>query len=239
MAAQRQVEPERLAQFTPLEDALRALGLTVWAMVDLEADDALAAAARQAAADPRVERVVICTPDKDLGQCVVEDRVVQWDRMRDVVRDADGVFAKTGVLPASIPDWLALVGDSADGFPGLPGFGAKSTAALLMRFGHLEQIPADPAAWGPGIRGAARLGATLAEHRDLALRFRTLATLRADAELGTTVDDLRWTGPTDEFPAVCDHYDVPDLVDRVAALAERAASAPAGTSPPPAQDVPL
>jgi 5'-3' exonuclease len=211
--------PQLLAQFEPLEEALRALGLVVWPMVEFEADDALAAAAAQAAADPRVRRVVIATPDKDLGQCVVDDHVVQWDRMRDAVRNAAGVLAKTGVAPASIPDWLALVGDSADGFPGLPGFGAKTAATLLRRFGHLEAVPEDPTAWGEGIRAAGKLAKTLDEGRELVLLFRTLATLVTDLDLGTTVNDLAWTGPTADFPQVCATYDAHDLVDRVAALA--------------------
>lgn len=210
--------PELTAQFEPLEHALAALGLVVWAMTDLEADDALATAARQAAADPRVDQVVIATPDKDLGQCVRGDAVVQWDRMRGTVRDADGVFEKTGVTPPSIPDWLALVGDSADGFPGIPGFGAKTATALLGRFGHLEQIPDDPGAWGTGVRGAARLSRTLARQRPEVLLFKKLATLVDDADLGTSVDDLEWRGPGPDFEAVCAEYGVADLVDRVAAL---------------------
>jgi 5'-3' exonuclease len=213
-----------LAQFEPLEEALRALGLIVWPMVDFEADDALAAAASQAAADERVRCVVIATPDKDLGQCVVDDRIVQWDRMRDAVRDEAGVLAKTGVPPSSIPDWLALVGDSADGFPGLPGFGAKTAATLLRRFGHLEAVPEDPSAWGEGVRAAGKLAATLRAGRETAYLFRGLATLVADLDLGTTMDDLAWSGPTADFPLVCATYDAPDLVDRVAALvAARAA----------------
>jgi 5'-3' exonuclease len=213
--------PELLAQFEPLEAALRALGLVVWPMVEVEADDALAAAAAQAAADRRVRRVVIATPDKDLGQCVVGDRVVQWDRRRDVVRDAAGILDKTGVAPQSVPDWLALVGDSADGFPGLPGFGAKTAAALLRRFGHLEAVPDDAQAWGEAIRGAPRLAATLRDSRRLAYLFRTLATLVTDLDLGTTVDDLAWTGPAADFARICETYDVPDLPDRVAALVAR------------------
>ncbi|CAN5363141.1 hypothetical protein BH23ACT9_BH23ACT9_16490 [soil metagenome] len=225
--------PELTGQFHPLEEALRALGVVVWAMTELEADDALATAAAQAAADPRVTQVVIATPDKDLGQCVVGDRVVQWDRIRNTVRDADGVIAKAGVPPVSIPDWLALVGDSADGFPGLPGFGAKTAAVLLTRFGHLDHIPDDPAEWGAGIRGAAKLGVTLRAQRAEALLFRTLATLVEDADLGTTVDDLRWTGPTADFDAVCADYDLDDLPDRVAALAS------AGSATGAAADVAL
>lgn len=213
------VPPELLAQFEPLEEALRALGLVVWPMVAYEADDALASAATQAAADPRVRRVVIATPDKDLGQCVAGDRVVQWDRLRDVVRDAAGVRAKTGVDPASVPDWLALVGDSADGFPGLPGFGAKTSAALLQRFGHLDAVPDDPAEWGGGIRSPAKLALVLQAGRPAAERFRTLATLVTDVALGTTVDDLAWTGPRADFHELCARYETPELVGRVAALA--------------------
>ncbi len=211
------VPPELLDQFTPLEDALRALGLVVWAMEELEADDALAAAAAQADADDRVAKVIIATPDKDLGQCVRGDRVIQWDRMRGTTRDADGVFDKTGVTPAQIPDWLGLVGDSADGFPGLPGFGAKTAAALLTRFGHIDDIPDDHAAGGT-VRGAAKLAGVLRENRQEALLFRTIATLVDDADLGTTVDDLEWTGPTLDFEAICAEYDCDDLLDRVAAL---------------------
>ncbi len=209
---------ELMAQFHPLEDALRAMGLTVWAMDELEADDALASAAATAAADERVQQVVIATPDKDLGQCVRGTRVIQWDRMRDKVRDAEGVLDKMGVPPESVPDWLALVGDTADGFPGLPGFGAKTAATLLTRFGHIDAIPTDPADWGTGVRGAARLGETLTQQRNEALLFRTLATLVDDAALGTTVDDLEWTGPTADFPAVCEEFGVEDLPDRLAAL---------------------
>jgi 5'-3' exonuclease len=223
--------PQLLAQFEPLEEALRALGLVVWPMVGYEADDALAAAAAHAAADRRVRQVVIATPDKDLGQCVAGDRIVQWDRMRDIVRDADGVLAKAGVPPASVPDWLALVGDSADGFPGLPGFGAKTAATLLQRFGHLEAVPDDPLEWEEGIRGAGKLAATLREARELAYLFRTLATLVTDIDLGTTVDDLAWSGARDDFPLVCEAYGAVDLVDRVAALA--AARAAPGTAHPP------
>ncbi|MEO2108806.1 MAG: 5'-3' exonuclease H3TH domain-containing protein [Actinomycetota bacterium] len=212
--------PELTAQFHPLEDALRALGLTVWAMTDLEADDALATAAAQAAADDRVEQVVIATPDKDLGQCVVGDRVVQWDRMRGTVRDADGVFDKFGVPPAAIPDWLALVGDTADGFPGIPGFGAKTAATLLTRFGRIVDIPTDPTGWGKGVRGAARLAETLAERRAEAELFTTLATLVTDGDIGTTVDDLEWTGPTEDFAQLCTTLDADDLPERVAAVLE-------------------
>lgn len=209
---------ELTAQFGPVEDAVRALGVTVWAMTELEADDALASAAHKAAGDRRVDQVVIATPDKDLAQAVTAAKIIQWDRMRDTVRDADAVFEKFGVMPESIPDWLALVGDSADGFPGVPGFGAKTAATLLTRFGHLEQIPADPSEWGAGVRGAKRLARTLAEQRPQAILFKTLATLVDDADLGTSVDDLRWTGPGPDFAEVCRQYELEDLPGRVDAL---------------------
>ena len=220
------VPAELAAQFEPLEDALRALGLVVWPMEELEADDAMASAAAQAAADDRVDQVVIATPDKDLGQCVRGTRVIQWDRMRGNVRDADGVFDKFGVPPEAIADWLALVGDSADGFPGIPGFGAKTAAKLLTRFGGIDAIPPDPDDWGKGIRSAARLGSTLSDKRNEALLFRRLATLVDDADLGTTVDDLEWTGPADGFADVCRDYDSPDLIGRVEVLLSGTGTAP-------------
>ena len=220
---------ELLDQFIPFEEAAQALGLVVWPMIELEADDALAAAARVADADPAVEQVVIATPDKDLAQCVRGDRVVQWDRMRRIVRDEAGVIEKYGVAPASIPDWLALVGDSSDGFPGLPGFGAKTAAAVLRRWGHLDAIPVDARDWDVDVRGRPALAATLAAQRDAALLFRTLATLVDDADLGTTVEDLRWTGPTDRFPAIAQAVGAPDLPGRVERLAARRARS--GTDP--------
>lgn len=213
------VEPDLLSQFGLLEDALRALGLRVWAMVEYEADDALAAGAAVAAADERVERVFICTPDKDLAQCVVGDRVVQFDRRTRRVIDADGVVAKFGVPPASIPDYLALVGDDADGFPGLPGWGAKSSARVLARYGRIEEIPARAIDWDVQVRGATRLAATLSQQRDLAMLFRRLATLIVDAPVGAAVDELRWTGPTVDFPAICAQLEAPDLLERASALA--------------------
>ena len=216
-----------LGQFEPFEVALEALGVVVWPMVELEADDGLAAAARQAAADPRVERVTILTPDKDLAQCVVGDRVVQEDRMRRVVRDEAATLAKYGVAPASIPDWLALVGDSADGYPGLPGFGAKGAAAVLRRWGTIEAIPARAAAWDCEVRGALALAATLAAQRDAAALFKVLATLVADADLGTDVDDLRWRGPTADLRPIATALGAPDLAVRAERLA--AARADRGT----------
>jgi 5'-3' exonuclease len=213
------IDPVLRAQFEPLEEALAALGVVVWPMVEFEADDALAAAAVLAAADPRVGQVVICTPDKDLAQCVRGERIVQLDRRRRETRDEAGVVQRFGVPPASIPDWLALVGDSADGYPGLPGWGAASAAAVLARYGHLERIPESAAGWAVPVRGAARLAATLAERREDALRFRTLATLRTDAPIGTDVDGLRWVGPRPDFPAWAARLGSPALQERAAALA--------------------
>jgi 5'-3' exonuclease len=215
------MDPVLYAQFEPLEEALRALGVAVWPMVEFEADDALAAAAAIAAADARVEQVVICTPDKDLAQCVRGDRVVQLDRRRGEQRDEAGVVKKFGVPPASIPDWLALVGDSADGFPGLPGWGATSAATVLARYGHLERIPERAADWDVSVRGAARLALTLADQGERARLFRTLATLRADAPIGTDVDALRWVGLRPELAAWSERLGSPSLQDRAAKLAAR------------------
>jgi 5'-3' exonuclease len=212
------VDPDLFTQFPLLEEALTALGVAVWAMVDYEADDALASAAMTAAADKRVKQVVICTPDKDLGQCV-GGKVVQYDRRQDAWRDADGVREKFGVPPASIPDWLALVGDTADGFPGLPGFGAKTAAALLARYGTIAAIPTDPAAWDvAGVRGAAKLSATLNAGRDVAALFKDLATLRSDADVGS-VDDWEWQGPNDDFADWCDSFGWPRLAEQAEKLA--------------------
>jgi 5'-3' exonuclease len=211
------LDPELFGQFEMMEEALTALGVAVWAMVELEADDALASAAKVAAKERRVKQVIICTPDKDLGQCV-GGKVVQLDRRKELLLDPDGVKDKFGVPPESIPDWLALVGDSADGFPGLPGFGAKSAAALLTRYGHLEKIPDDGRLWDvPGLRGVDRLAATLSAGRDVVALFKVLATLRTDADVGT-VDDWEWTGPTKDFPAWCERFDQPRLLQRAQKL---------------------
>jgi 5'-3' exonuclease len=211
------VDPLLKAQFPVVEDALRAAGFTVWPMVEQEADDALAAGALVAAADERVERVVICTPDKDLGQCV-GGKVWQWDRRQDKWFDAAGIHERLGVLPASIPDLLALVGDSADGFPGLPGWGAKSAAAVLDRWGHLEDIPTDPLEWDAGVRGAAKLNATLREQFALALLFRRIATVETDAPVGD-LDDWRWTGPAAGFAEVAGALGDERLAERADRLA--------------------
>jgi 5'-3' exonuclease len=198
------IDPDLLAQFPLLEQALVALGVAVWPMVDFEADDALAAAAAKAADDPRVERVIICTPDKDLAQCVRGTRVVQFDRRKRIMRDEAGVVAKFGVKPESIPDYLALVGDAADGFPGLPGWGARSAAAVLARFIHFETIPPDWREWHVNVTSPARLAATFEKERDRAFLFRDLATLRTDIDLFQSVDDLKWNGPTAAFNAMAD-----------------------------------
>jgi 5'-3' exonuclease len=202
------VERDLLEQFHPLEEALAAAGFVVWPMIEFEADDALGAAARIAADDPRVERVIICTPDKDLAQCVRGTRVVQLNRRTRVILDEEGVVKKFGVPPASIPDYLALVGDSADGYPGLPGWGAKSTAAVLARFGHIEDIPADAGEWHVNAANPAALARTLGEGRERALLFRTLATLRTDLPLFGDVDDLRWRGPTAAFEPLAARMDL-------------------------------
>jgi 5'-3' exonuclease len=196
------VDPQLLSQFPLLEEALRALGVVVWAMEEYEADDALASAAALAARDSRVDRVVISTPDKDLAQCVQGKRIVQLDRRRRIERDSEGVIEKFGVEPKSIPDLLALVGDTADGYPGLPGWGAKSAAAVLSRFGNLESIPADARDWHVNVANAYKLSQVLNTNRDLVLLFRNLATLRTDLPLFSSVDDLLWRGPTPAFEAL-------------------------------------
>ncbi len=207
------IEPALWRQFHPLEEALRAFGVVTWAMVDQEADDALAAAAARAAADPRVERVFICTPDKDLSQCVHGNHVVQLDRRNRSIRNEAGVKEKFGVGPLSIPDYLALVGDSSDGFPGVPGWGAKSASALLARYEHLEAIPKQESKWDVDVRGAAKLAQSLRDHWQDALLFRALATLRTDAEVFANVDELLWRGPTKEFEPLCRKLGVPELAE--------------------------
>ncbi len=208
------IDPALLAQFRPLEDGLRAMGVQVWPMEELEADDGLASGAALAARDSRVERIYLCTPDKDLAQCVRGNRIVQFDRRQDEIRDDGGVVAKFGVRPRSIPDYLALVGDSADGFPGVPGWGAKSTAAVLSRYRHLEDIPARAENWDVTVRGAQRLAAALREHRANAFLFRDLATLRDGAALFDDVDELQWHGPTPAFEKFADELGAPGLWER-------------------------
>jgi 5'-3' exonuclease len=201
------IDPALYSQFQLLEDTLSALGVVVWPMVEFEADDALAAAAAKAALDPRVERVFICTPDKDLAQCVRGDRVVQLNRRTRAVMNEAAIVAKFGVPPASIPDYLALVGDAADGYPGLPGWGAKSAAAVLAKFGRLEAIPADARTWGVNASRPGVLAQTLAAEREHALLFRRLATLRTDVAVFDTVDDLQWRGPTPAFAPIAARFD--------------------------------
>ena len=208
------IDPALLSQFPLLEEGLVAMGLTVWPEVEFEADDALAAAAEKAAADPSVGRVLICTPDKDLAQCVRGERVVQLNRRTNVVMDEAGVVKKFGVLPESIPDYLALVGDAADGYPGLPGWGAKSTAAVLAKFKHLEDIPADWREWKVNANSAPTLARTLQEQRDRAFLFRTLATLRTDVRVFDSIDDLRWKGPTPRFAEMAKRFDAAKPVKR-------------------------
>jgi 5'-3' exonuclease len=201
------IDPDLYAQFPLLEEALMAMGVATWPMVEFEADDALAAGAVAAANDSRVERVVICTPDKDLAQSVRGTRIVQMNRRTRAIRDESGVVAKFGVQPTSIPDYLALVGDPADGYPGLPGWGAKSTAAVLARYHHLESIPADPAAWGVNAANPGALARTLDRERDRAFLFRDLATLRTDIHLFDSIDELEWKGPTPAFAPLAKGFD--------------------------------
>ena len=208
------VPHELLSQFPILEDALQTMGVLVWPMVEFEADDALASAAAKAARDSDVGQVLICTPDKDLSQCVVGTRVVQLDRRNNVVRDEAGVVAKFGVAPRSIPDYLAVVGDSADGFPGLPGWGQKAAAAVLSQYPRLEDIPKDWREWHPAIRKARSLSESLVAGWDDAVLFRTLATLRLDVPVFDSVDDLRWKGPLPEFDEYCQRLKSPDLLRR-------------------------
>jgi 5'-3' exonuclease len=205
-----------LAQFEDAESALRALGITTWAMVEDEADDAIAAAVARFGDDPRIEQVVICSVDKDLAQCVRGERVVLRDRMRTITYDEAGVVAKFGVRPESIPDYLALVGDSSDGYPGLPGWGSKSAAAVLAKFPHLEAIPASPLEWGVPLRNAVRLAATLQQQRGDALLYRRLAILNVDAAISGDLDSLAWRGaPREAFLALCDELGFDRIRERV------------------------
>lgn len=209
------VPPELLSQFPILEEALHQLGVMVWPMIEYEADDALASAAAKAAQNPEVRQVLICTPDKDLGQCVSGTRVVQLDRRREIVRDEAGVEAKFGVRPESIPDYLALVGDSADGFPGIRGWGEKAAGNVLARYLHLENIPKDCHAWDVSVRRAGVLAETLFNAWDEALLFRTLATLRLDVPAFESIEELRWKSPRPEFEQLCQRMNLPDLLRRV------------------------
>lgn len=215
------VPPELLSQFPILEEALASMGVLVWPMVYFEADDALASAAAKAAADDRVRQVFICTPDKDLAQCVAGARVVQFDRRRDIVRDEAGIVTKFGVSPKSIPDYLAVVGDNADGYPGLPGWGVKAAALTFSRYAHLEDIPKDWQAWHPSIRKARLLSEALFGSWENALLFRTLATLRLDVPVFGGVEDLRWKGPVASFQEYSRQLMAPDLLHRVGEAASQ------------------
>jgi 5'-3' exonuclease len=215
------VPPELLSQFPILEESLEAMGVRVWPMVYFEADDALASAASQAAQDQNVNQIFICTPDKDLSQCVVGSRVIQLDRRKNTVRDEAGVIARFGVKPNSIPDYLAVVGDTADGFPGLPGWGAKAASLTLSRYPHLENIPKIWQQWDPSIRKARPLSESLFNAWDDALLFRTLATLRLDVPVFDTIADLRWLGPRPDFEAFCRRMKSPELLRRATAAKSR------------------
>jgi 5'-3' exonuclease len=213
-----------LAQFPVLEEALQLMGVLVWPMVEYEADDALASAAAKAALAEQVSQVVICTPDKDLAQCVVGKRIVQMDRMRGILRDEEGVVTKWGIQPKSIPDYLALVGDSADGFPGLPGWGPKSASVTLAEYLHLEGVPKDWRTWPRTLRGAQRLADVFLQQWDDALLFRNLATLRSDAPVFESVDMLSWRGPLAQFGQYCERIQAPGLYARASAAAARSAN---------------
>lgn len=216
------IDPAIASQFQLLEDVLGAAGFVVFPMVEYEADDAMGAAAAVAAKDTRVERVMICTPDKDLGQCVTADgRIVQFDRRKKLLIDRDAVIEKFGVPPESIPDYLGLVGDTADGFPGLAGWGAKSASTVLAHYGRIEDIPPAPGQWEVSVRGAAKLSATLQDNLDLALLFRQIATIALDAPTMDSVDELEWVGPADNFAEVAASVDAPGLATRAAKLAEK------------------
>ena len=213
------LDPELGDQFPLLDEVLEAAGFSVFSMIEHEADDGMGSAAARAAADTNVEKVLICTPDKDLAQCVVGTRVVQFDRRKGQLFDHDGVIEKFGVPPESIPDYLALMGDTSDGFPGLPGWGAKSASTVLGRYLHIEDIPADPADWDVQVRGAAKLAATLQEQMELALLFRRIATVVTDAPTFDEVAELRWTGPRTDFAEAVSRIDAPRLVERAEKLA--------------------
>jgi 5'-3' exonuclease len=219
------MDPQLLEQIPLMEEALVSAGFTTWAMVEYEADDALGAAAAVAEADPRVTQAMIVTPDKDLGQCVRGTRVVQYDRRKGEIVDEAAVIAKFGVGPESIADYLALVGDTADGYPGLAGWGAKSAATVLAKFGSITEIPASSGDWGlPALRGAEKLAVTLRDNLELALLFRRIATIETDVPVGR-VDDWQWAGPTDDFAKLAARLGAPHLVDRARRLAERTAPA--------------
>jgi 5'-3' exonuclease len=215
------IDPDLFGQFHPMEEALEALGVTVWRMKEFEADDGLASASALAWADPEVEQILLLTPDKDLAQCVQGNRVVMVDRRKNLILDEHGVQEKFGVLPASIPDYLALVGDTADGFPGLRGWGAKSAATILARWILLEEIPDDPEHWEVKVRGAERLATSLREGRQDAALFKDLATLRTSADVGRSPQEWKWQGPQREFTSLCHNLRAGSLAERAHRLAEK------------------
>ena len=220
------VDPALLSQFPILEEALRSMAVLVWPMTEFEADDALASAAAKAAQDDRVRQVIICTPDKDLSQCVVGSRVVQLDRQRKTLRDEAGVIGKFGIKPSSIPDYLAVVGDNADGFPGISGWGSKTAAAVFSKYPHLEDIPKDWRRWDPMVRRARPLAESLFAAWEDALLFRTLATLRVDVPLFSSIDDLLWRGAAEGFNQTCERMNAPDLLRRASARKASQTSGP-------------
>lgn len=209
------VDPQLLAQFPLAEEAVAALGIVVWPMVEFEADDALASAAMRFRNEPGVDQIVICSPDKDLAQLVSGDQVICWDRRQDLVYDDAAVLEKFGVPPASIPDWLALVGDSADGYPGIPGWGAKSASVVLARYGHIESIPTDPTQLGLGAARAFRLAESLKAHSEEVLLYRRLATLRYDVPLQESLQDLEWRGAQERLRSLCHELGDNKLPDRI------------------------
>ncbi len=219
------IDPVIFGQFQILEDVLEAAGFVIFPMVEFEADDALGSAARRANADTRVNQVVICTPDKDLGQCLTPDhRIVQYDRRKKVLTDYEAVIEKFGVAPESIPDYLGLMGDTADGFPGLSGWGAKSSSTILAVYNHIENIPDDPNEWEVSVRGANKLAKTLEENRDLALLFREIATIAYDAPTFGSLDELQWEGPGSDFAKIAEKIDATKLVERAEQIAESRSS---------------
>jgi len=216
------IDPSLRSQFTLLEDTLSAVGFCVWPMVEFEADDAMGSAAKIAAADARVDRVMLCTPDKDLGQCVTEDgRIVQFDRRRETLIDFAGVIAKFGIPPLSIPDYLALVGDTADGIPGVPGWGAKTTGLVLARYGHLEDIPLEAGKWDVSVRGAGKLVNALAANYENAILYRRLATIETDAPTIVSVDELEWKGPGTNCEAALHEIDADPYIGRIERILRR------------------
>ena len=211
------IEPDLASQFDLAEQAVAALGIVVWPMIEFEADDALAAGATRFGGEAQVEQILLCSPDKDLAQCVAGRRVIMWDRRRDREIDEAGVVEKYGVRPRSIPDWLALVGDSADGIPGVPSWGAKSSATMLSKYAHLDDFPPELDQWDVKLRGAKRLYENFSAHRDQAYLYRRLTLLRGDVPLAETLDDLRWKGPTEKFASICQSLGADELPGRVPA----------------------